>query len=174
MKRLLTIALWMLTCIVASAQERRWYIAYTTADELKGETAHKRHVFVDTSQGTFSVNNWDDLYFAITSQRGNLDVWRTSDGIYYVSAIVGLYSLDGKLEEKVEAKLVANHLDYTCAYLHEGWGYGYSARKKIKKMKQALKNGTGKVRVVIDKRNGTSFDITVSPYVESEALLLNK
>ena len=174
MKRLLTIALMMLTCIVASAQDKSWYIINNTnVDELLGQKPHKTHSYIEASQGTFYVNGWDEFYFAIYSMKGNFDVWRTSDGIYYVSAIVGLYSLDGKLEDKVAVKLVSSHLNFTTAYLREGWGYQYSDKKKIKKMIQALKEGTGKVRIVVSKKDRTSFDITVPPYVESEAIPAN-
>ena len=77
---------------------------------------------------------------------------------------MGLYTLDGKLTEKWEGTIKADHVALKTAWINKNAIYYPSTRKKLKKMFRALKSGEGYVRIISKRRNVEDFDMKVIPY----------
>lgn len=181
MKKLLTIALLLVgmtasaqkdsttTAIVQVAQEGMWSTGMNEADELKGIKASPYYCYDMEGMGSFILWNFDDWNFKIITEKGMFDVWHNKYGNYYVKVIMGLYTLDGKLIEKFDNTIQADHTDGKSAWINKNWLYYPSHRKKLRKMMRALKSGDGYIRIVCPRKGMPDFDMKVTKYVlESE------
>lgn len=181
MKKLLTIALLLVgitanaqkdsttTAIVQVAQEGMWSTGMNEADELKGTKAGPYYRYDMEGMGSFILWNFDDWNFKIITEKGMFDVWHNNYGNYYVKVIMGLYTLDGKLIEKFDNTIQADHTDGKSAWINKNWLYFPSHRKKLRKMMRTLKSGDGYIRIVCPRKGMPDFDMKVTKYVlESE------
>jgi hypothetical protein len=165
MKKLLTIALMLLVELTANAQGT-WSKGMLEGDELKGTTDGPYYLYEVEGMGSFVVWDFDDWAFKINSENGVFDVWHNNQGSHYIYVTLGLYTLDGKLTEKWEGTIKADHVALKMAWINKNAIYYPSTRKKLKKMFRALKSGEGYVRIISKRRNVEDFDLKVMPYKE--------
>ena len=164
MKKLMTIALMLLACLTAGAQGK-WEIGMTKADDLKGMKAEPYHLYEVEVEGYFVVWDWDDWAFKFGTRKGTFDVWYyNTTANRFVEPIIGLYSLDGKLIEKFEDQLQADHIKMNAAWINKNWAYRSAQKKKIKRFLHALKSGEGYIRIICKRRGAPEFDFIVPPY----------
>lgn len=162
MKKLLTIAL-LFAGLTASAQGV-WITGVTEPDNLKGIPERTYYQYDVEGVGSFILFDWDDWTFHIFTDKGTFDVRPENSGSLPI--LMGLYTPDGQLIEKLETTIAANYTTRTSAWVNKEWWYLHNPKKKIKRMLQALKTGEGYVRIVC-KRQGVinqDFDLTITKY----------
>lgn len=166
MKKLLTIALMMLVELTASAQGT-WSTGIREGDELKGDNGGPYYRYEIENEGGFVLWDWNDWEFKIFTTKGGFDVWYyQNNGARFINITMGLYTLDGKLIDKRDMPLAADHT-HKEAWINKKGIYYPATRKTIKKMFKALKSGEGYVRVVCARKGASDFDLKITPYVES-------
>lgn len=166
-KKNFVIALLLLSGLTTSAQGI-WSTGELEADELKGQAAEAYYSYEVAGEGSFVFWDWDDFLFKINTDKGVFDVWYYEQtGDRYIRILLGLYDLNGKLVEKLNTELRADVSGRSAWILKQGM-YSPTTRKKIKKMKHALKSGEGYVRVLCDRKSAPEFDLKVMPYIAQE------
>ncbi len=177
MKKLLTIALLLVgmtasaqtdstaTAVPNKTQEGMWSTGMNEADELKGTEAGPYYRYDVEGIGSFILWDFDDWAFKIITEKDMFDVWHNNYGNYYVKVIMGLYTLDGKLLDKFENSIQADHNDGKSAWINKKWIYYPSHRKKLRKMMRTLKSGDGYIRIVCARKSLSDFDMKVTKFV---------
>lgn len=169
MKKLLSIVLLLLAGLTASAQQEGvWTTGMNEGDELKGLIGGPYYEYTVKGMGSLILWDFADWAFKITTDQSTFDVWHADNGNYFIRVQMGLYNLDGKLVEKFENDLQADHIANRSAWINKKWPYYPSHRKALRKMMKALKEGNGWVRIVCKRRDLSDFDLKVTPYVEPE------
>ena len=164
MKKLFAITLLLLTGLTASAQGT-WSTGMNEADELKGEKGGPYYCYDLEGMGSFVLWDWEDWSFKILTEKGTFDVWYDKAKIrHYILFTMGLYTEEGKLVEKFDDALEADHIEMKSAWMNKKWTHYIYDRKKIKKMFRALKSGNGYVRIVCKRRGQPDFDLKITPY----------
>lgn len=108
-----------------------------------------------------------------TGKTGSLRYLQQKEGLMYgiikivdsVIITMGLYTLDGKLTDKRDIELAADHTQKE-AWINKKGIYYPATRKMIKKMLRTLKSGEGYVRIICARKGATDFDLKIMPYVE--------
>ena len=172
MKRLFTIALMAVMVLTAGAQEKGvWSTGMNEADELTGTVGGPWYRYDVDGMGSFVLWDWSDWKFSVLTEKGSFDVWynmSTNGTVHYVKVKMGLYNNDNKLVEKFENTIEADYNSMKRAWINPSWLYTPGHRKKIKKMIRAIHDGTGYVRIVIERKNMPDFDLKITPYVIEE------
>ena len=169
MKKLLTIALLMLTGLTVGAQEGTWSTGMNEADELKGLLGGPYYRYDVEGIGSFILWDWGDCKFRIITDKGKFDEqFSAYSRNWSISISMGLYSPDGKLTEKVECPIESDHSSPNTATINKNWNGIWRNRKKIKKMISALKSGEGYVRIVCKRKDISDFDLKITKYDISE------
>ena len=159
----MTIALVLLTGLTAGAQGK-WSTGMNVADELKGQEAQPYYLYRVDGEGSFVVWDWDDFLFKVNTFKGVFDVWYyESDAVRVAYVTLGLYSLEGKLIDRLDNLELIADVDGRSAWVNKD-GFWYSVRKKIKKMKKALKSGSGYLRLLSPRRGAPELDFNIMPY----------
>jgi hypothetical protein len=165
MNKLLTIALMLLIELTANAQGT-WSTGIREADELKGDNGGPYYRYEVKGDGGLVLWDWDDWEFKIFTTKGGFDVWYyEKSGFRYIRITMGLYTLDGKLTDKRDIELAADHT-HKEAWINKKGMYYPATRKMIKKMLKALKSGDGYVRIICAREGTTDFDLKITPYKE--------
>lgn len=160
MKKLLAIALLLLTGLTAFAQGE-WETVSREADPLKGVTAKTVCVFTDENVGTLYVWDWDKAIFRLITGEG---MFRSvmMMGSKIIPVRVGLYDDDGNLEEMFDFTMypvdnrMGNEISTADSYL--------KGRKKLRSAMSRLRTGRGYVRFLVQRQNMSDFDLKVLPY----------
>lgn len=161
MKKLLTI-LFMLVGMTAFAQGT-WTTGMTKADELTGNDGGPYYLYEVKGDGGFTLWDWNKCNFQIFTSKGTFDVWYyQSSGYRFTRIIIGLYTLDGKLKDKEDLELGADHTGQY-AWINKS-DLSFPSRNKIKKMLKALKSGEGYVRIICNRNGADDFDLLIPPY----------
>lgn len=163
MRKLIAISLLLLVGLGVSAQGV-WITGVTEADDLKGIPERTYYQYDVEGIGSFILFDWDDWTFHVFTDKGTFDVRPDNSGSLPI--VMGLYTPDGQLIEKLETTIAANYTTRTSAWVNKEWWYLHNPKKKIKRMLQALKTGEGYVRIVC-KRKGVinqDFDLTITKY----------
>lgn len=165
MMKLLTIALMLFVELTVIAQGT-WSTGMREGDELKGDKGGPYYRYEIEGEGGLVLWDWNDWEFKIFTTKGGFDVWYyQNSGFRYIRITMGLYTLDGKLTEKIDVlELAADHT-HNEAWINKKGIYFPSTRKKIKKMLRALKSGEGYVRVVCARKDAADFDLKITPYI---------
>jgi len=164
MKKLLTIVLLLLSGLTVGAQEGKWSTGMIKGDELKGYTGGPYYRYDVESMGSFVLWDWNDWAFKISTNKGTFDLWYyQSTGTYFINVMMGLYTMDGKLTDKFENEIAADHTGRV-AWINKKGLYSWSETKHLKKMMRALKSGNGYVRIVCARKGAPEFDLLVMPY----------
>ena len=159
MKRLLTIALWLL-CMAASAQGT-WGVVYRPADELKGQDAKPVYIYDVPNIGSLVVWDWTNPNFRLITSNG-IFRGRYSQGSKFYPVVVGFYNDNGQLEKKFVLHLLE---EVNCGGKFIATADFYiGGRANVKKMMSRMKSGNGYVRIVADLYDRPSFDIKVTPF----------
>ena len=169
MKKMLTI---MAVAISMMAQaEGNWQVVTQEADELKGVEAGTVYIYEDSVMGSFVLWNWDTPQFRIVSAR-QLSIetgWTQYVGNFSgVNMLVGIYTADGKMEEKFTMWL---DTEKDRGHRFERTRDAGSLRtpigqkKHVKKIFEALQTPGKYVRFVCERYNDTDFDLKVMPFI---------
>ena len=154
----------LLAAMNASAQGK-WTTGFNEADELKGQEGGPFFRYDLEGMGSLILWNWEDWGFKILTENGTFDVWyNEANTHHFVRFTMGLYTLDGKLKEKFDDVLEADHIEMKSAWMNKKWTHYIYDRKKIKKMFRALRSGDGYVRIVCKRRGAPDFDLKITPY----------
>ena len=163
MKKLMTIALMLLVVVIANAQGT-WSTGMRQGDELKGDEGGPFYRYEVEGEGGLVLWDWNDWEFKIFTTKWDFDVWYyQNSGFRYIRITMGLYTLDGKLTDKRDIELAADHT-HKEAWINKKGLYYPATRKKIKKMLRALKSGEGYVRVICARKGAPDFDLQIMPY----------
>lgn len=165
MKKLFTIAMFLLAGLTVSAQKGTWTTGYNEADELKGLEGGPYYLYEQEGMGSFVLWDWNDWAFKITTDNGTFDLWHNDYGLYWVNFTIGLYDKDGNLVTKFSDQLEADHIKGKTAWMNKKWVHYIYNKNKLKKMFKALKSGNGYVRIFCKRRNAEDFDLKIMPYV---------
>lgn len=168
MKKLLTIALLLFAGLTAKAQEGTWTTGVNEPDELKGSSGGPYYCYSINGEGSFVVWDWDDHLFKINTDKGVFDVWyyeHTATRVMRVT--IGLYAMDGKMVDKIENLELFADISGKSAWASKD-GYWYAIKKKIKKMKRALKTGKGYIRIICARKDAQEFDIKIFPFNQQQ------
>ena len=164
MKKLLAIAFLLLAWLTAGAQEGTWTTGVNEPDELKGSSGGPYYCYDIEGEGSFVIWDWDDILFKINTDKGCFDVWYYENtGTRVIRISLGLYAMDGKLVDKLENLELLADVTGRSAWASKD-GYWYATRKKIKKMKHALKSGEGYIRILCARKSAPEFDVKIAPY----------
>lgn len=164
MKKLLTIALLLLAGLTASAQEGTWTTGVNESDELKGSIGGPYYSYDIEGEGSFVVWDWDDFLFKINTDKGVFDVWYyESTATRFMRVTLGLYTMDGKMVDKLENLELFADISGKSAWTSKDT-YWYATKKKIKKMKRALKTGEGYIRIICARKDAPELDVKIAPY----------
>ena len=163
MKKVL-LFLMVVVAMTANAQGT-WTSGTREGDELKGDNGGPYYRYEIENNGGLVLWDWNDWAFKIFTTKGEFDVWYyQNSGFRYIRITMGLYTLDGKLTEKLDVlELAADHTHKEEKIKKKGLYYP-STRKIIKKILRALKSGEGYVRVVCARKGAEDFDIKITPY----------
>lgn len=183
MKKLFTIALFLLGGLAASAQGK-WTTVETQADELKGEKGGTHYKYSVEGLGEIEIDSWDDWQFRVGTYDGSFYVEevRTRRVLnpntmtvkveplatpqYKNVILIGTYDNNDMLKDKLE---LAMEVDYSqnCQNLtiNKKWFYAKTG-KKIKKMFKVLQFGDGYIRIVAKRKEMPDFDIKITQYQE--------
>lgn len=160
MKKLLTIVLLFIGLTVSA--QGVWITGVTEADDLKGIPERTYYQYDVEGIGSFILFDWDDWAFHIFTDKGLFDVQTENSGSLPI--VMGLYTPDGQLIEKLETTIAANYTTRTSAWVNKDWWYLHSPKKKIKTMLQALKTGGGYVRILCKRKDMQDFDLKITKY----------
>ena len=151
--------------LTSYAQE--WTVTEHQADELKGNESYSSYMFTEPNVGSFVCWKGSEQCRIISSM-GIFD-YSTGHhnlvGVYgSITAIVGLYDSNDNLKEKFNLTLycdIDNPSSFETRFL--GILYPYiKQKKKVKKIINHLKSGTGYVRIVADiYGNSPDFDLKI-------------
>lgn len=162
MKKLL-LAFMFLAGITASAQGT-WSMGMRDGDELKGDSGGPYYRYEIENDGGLVLWDWTDWEFKIFTTIGGFDVWYYErSGTRFINITFGIYTLDGKLIDKCDLPLAADHTQRE-AWINKKGLYYPSTRKKIKKMFKTLKSGEGYARIICARKGAPDFDLKISPY----------
>ena len=163
MKKLVTTALMLLVVLTANAQGS-WSTGMREGDELKGDNGGPYYRYEVEGEGGLVLWDWNDWEFKIFTTNGGFDVWYyQNSGFRYIRITMGLYTLDGKLTDKRDIELAADHT-HKEAWINKKGLYYPATRKMIKKMLRALKSGEGYVRIICARKGAADFDLKIMPY----------
>lgn len=166
MNKLLTISLLLLVVLTAGAQEGKWTTGMNEPDELKGDNGGPYYSYDIKGEGSFVVWDWNDYHFRINTDKGVFDVWyHQSTAVRFTRVTLGLYAMDGKMVDKLENLELLADISGKSAWTYSD-AYMYAAKKKIKKMKRALKSGEGYIRILCARRGVPEFDVKITPYLQ--------
>lgn len=165
MKKLLIMLHLLITVLVANAQGT-WSTGMREGDELKGDNGGPYYRYEIEGDGGLVLWDWKDWEFKIFTTKGGFDVWYyQNSGFRYIRITMGLYTLDGKLTDKRDIELAADHTQKE-AWINKKGMYYPATRKMIKKMLRALKSGEGYVRIICARKGAADFDLKIMPYIE--------
>lgn len=163
MKKLLVLSLMMLSTMASTAQGV-WSTGMREADELIGDTGGPHYQYEIENDGGFILWDWDDWHFKILTRKGGFDVWyNTRTGERYTNIKLGVYKLDGKMIDKCDSVLSADHT-HKYAWITYGVFYPPVKKKIIKKMFKLLKSGEGYARILSARMGAPEFDLKITPY----------
>lgn len=160
MKKLLTIALLLMTVLTAGAQGT-WTVSHREADPMKNQTAKDVYIYEASGIGSVVVWDWDKADFRLITDKGFFYV-RYANGGKYVPIKVGLYDDYGVLDKMYEIHLIPE--DNTNNKWIATGSFYYFGRGNIRKIMKRLKSGTGYVRFLGELYGNKDFDIKVRPY----------
>lgn len=160
MKKLLAIALLLLTVLTAGAQGK-WRISHREADPMKGQDARDVYIYDVKGVGSVVVWDWNKADFRLITEKGMFRTW-TSSGTQLVPVKVGFFDESGKMEKLFTVNLMPE--DNSMKKYIATADYYMLGRKDIRKIMSRMKSGKGYVRMVASRYNDTDFDIKVSPY----------
>lgn len=163
MKRVMFLLLTALACMTASAQ---WEKTVIEADELKGEQGGEVMIYTDQNNGSFVFWGWDEYQFRLTSDKAQFNN-STANGVTGLQVLVGIYNDAGKMVDSFKMWLdrESNRGNQFLRTRNAGTMSNPVGQKgKVKKIFNALKSGSGYVRIVAERFNTTDFDIKIPPY----------
>lgn len=170
MKKLLSIALMLFVGMMVRAQEGHWSTGMVEADELTGQKAGEYYRFTIDSIGSITIPDWNGWSFQLNSADGMFDSWIIHGSVRTIICakfLMGLYDANGKLVEKYQDDMAADHNDGSrTMWIDTSWPYTPGKRRKLKRMISAMRNGDGYVRIVVKRRNRPDFDLKVTPYIK--------
>lgn len=164
MKKVLFLFLILLAAITAKAQGI-WSTSTRTGDELKGDKGGPYYRYEVENEGGIVLWDWNDWEFKVFTTKGEFDVWYyQNSGFRYIRITMGLYTLDGKLSEKIDGLELAADQTHKEAWINKKGLYYPSTRRKIRKMLKALKSGEGYVRIICARKGVEDIDLKIPPY----------
>ena len=164
MKKVLFLFLILLAAITAKAQGI-WSTSTRTGDELKGDKGGPYYRYEVENEGGIVLWDWNDWEFKVFTTTGEFDVWYyQNSGFRYIRITMGLYTLDGKLSEKIDGLELAADQTHKEAWINKKGLYYPSTRRKIRKMLKALKSGEGYVRIICARKGVEDIDLKIPPY----------
>lgn len=168
MKKLFTIALFLLVGLTASAQGT-WTNHKTSGDELKEIPAGEYYKYTVDSLGYVIIRNFDDWHLEIGTFVGDFcGGFTTSSGgwqVPYVEIRMGLYDTNGKLIEKFFQNIEGDYnMNFRSAHTSEHWLTTPQIRAKFKKMVRGMYEGNGYVRIVVKRMNMPDWDMKINSY----------
>ena len=120
-------------CMTANAQGT-WSTGMREGDELKGDNGGPYYRYEVEGEGGLVLWDWNDWEFNVFTTNGGFDVWcYQNSGFRYIRITMGLYTLDGKLTDKRDIELAADHTQKE-AWTNKKGLYYPATRKMIKKM----------------------------------------
>lgn len=143
------LAMALLVCVNANAQNGKWEYHYNKADELLGTENHYANIFTDTN-GNYFVCWSNDFSVKIGTNKGIFDFYDNE-----VVAQIGFYE-NGKLIEKEIVRLYVPNGDSNTAFIKSDYVSQLLGEKIILHLKTK-----GSVRIVINKYSGADCDITI-------------
>ena len=169
MKKLFITMVWLAAGLTALAQGE-WQAIEQEEDELKGTEAGTVYMFTDETCGSFVVWDWDTYQFRLTSDHHQFAteyVSGMSSGVVGISVLVGIYDDNGKLKEKFNMWLdkESDRGNRFVRTRNMGTMSNPVGQKgKVKKIFNALKSGSGYVRIVCRLYDAPDFDLKITPY----------
>lgn len=178
MKKLFTIALFLLAGLTASAQGT-WTALETQADELKGEKGGTHYKYSVEGLGEVEIYDWNDWLFKVTTYNGGFDyneiktrqVYNADLSIrteplskprYKCNVLIGLYNNDA-LKDKLELAMeVDQHQKCQNLTVNKSWFAYPQTGKKVKKLFKAMQEGKGYLRIVAKRKEMPDFDIKIT------------
>lgn len=166
MKKIIIFSLFLSMAVSSNAQD--WNVTEHQADELKGNTAYTSYVYDVPDVGSFVCWNNKPYQYRIVNSDGIFNYksgYSKYGGSYRgLTVIVGLYSADDKLIEKIEMWLDAESDKPTFLETRDAGGMfnPVGQKKKVKKIMKHLQSGSGYVRILADTY-GThkNFDLKI-------------
>ena len=143
------LAIALLVCVNANAQNGKWEYHYNKADELLGVENHYANIFTDTN-GNYFVCWSNDFSVKIGTNKGIFDYYDNE-----VVARIGFYE-NGKLIEKKIVRLYVPNGDSNTAFIKNDYVSQLLGEKIILHLKTK-----GSVRIIINKYSGADCDITI-------------
>ena len=170
MCKVLTIAIMMVLALSANAQGE-WRTVELEGDPLKGTESGTAYIYEDPEIGSFVFWGFDKFQYRITVAEGQFNInagYNRYGGSYAgLSVSVGLYDDNNKLKEMFKMWLdrESNSGNTFLKTRDSGVMNNPVGQKgKVKKIFNALKSGSGYVRIVAERYNTTDFDLKITPF----------
>lgn len=155
----------------AKGLEGKWQKVSVEADELKGIEGGTSYIYTVPKMGSFVFWDFDQFQYRLVSDEAQFDIesgWGKYTGRYSgIKVNVGIYNDSNILIDKFEMWLDkednrANRFVRTRDA--GGMSNPVGQKGKVRKIFNALKSGSGYVRIVAARYNTTDFDIRILPY----------
>ena len=155
----------------SNGAEGKWDKVTVEADELKGIEGGTTYIYTAPKMGSFVIWDFDKFQYRLVSDEAQFDIesgWGKYTGHYSgIKVNVGIYNDDNVLIDKFEMWLDkednrANRFVRTRDA--GGMSNPVGQKGKVRKIFNALKSGSGYVRIVAARYNTTDFDIRIKPY----------
>lgn len=172
MRKLLAIALMTMLTTSTNAQGQ-WTTVKVEADELKGVKGGESYQYSVDSVGSIEITDWKKDRIVITTNDGVFEyskhevvnpVTRMNKTVYISKVLVGLYNVEGTLQEKLDGESYFDEEGDSKSLLVVG--RTFTQTRQIKRMLKAVQSGEGYLRVVCKRKDMPDFDIKTTPYHE--------
>ena len=170
MKKLFAITMLLLTGLTSSAQGQ-WTTVKVEADELKGVKGGESYQYSVDSVGFIEITDWKKDRIIITTNEGEFDyskhevvnpVTRMNKTVYISKVLVGLYNVEGTLQEKLDGESYFDEEGESKSLLVVG--RTFTQTRQIKRMLKAVQSGEGYLRIVCKRKDMSDFDIKTTLY----------
>lgn len=170
MKKLFTIILMLLAGITANAQGT-WITAKVEADELKGIKGGESYQYLVDNIGYIEITDWKKDRIIITTNEGEFEyskhevvnpVTRMNKVVYISKVLIGLYNVEGALQEKLDGESYFDEEGESKSLLVVG--RTFSQTRLMKRILKAVQSGEGYLRVVCKRKDMPDFDIKTTLY----------